>query len=289
VPIIPSHPGPLVRRRQLGSALRQHRIGADLSVKDVAGRLLCSPSKISRIESAQRNISARDVRDLLDLYRITDPDVRTRLMRLAEESRETAWWAPYNLGPAYERLIGLEGSATAIYDYQMGAVPGLLQIPEYTAAVVSEWNGDPDAIRKAVEVRQARQKFINEETRLEFVVDESVFRRSVGGPETMRAQIRKLVDLSEGSSLELQVVPFAAGAHQGLVTGFNILRFADSEPLDPAAGMSDVVYLEGVVEPAYLEQDDEVDGYLKAFFGLQEKALTKQETISFMRAVLRDL
>ncbi|MFI1993363.1 helix-turn-helix domain-containing protein [Actinoplanes sp. NPDC020271] len=279
----------MVRRRQLGSALRQYRIDADLSVKDVAGRLLCSPSKISRMESAQRNISARDVRDLIDIYRITDPDVRAHLMQLAEESRETAWWAPYNLGPAYERLIGLEGSATVIYDYQMGAVPGLLQIPEYTAAVVGEWNSDPDAVRKAVEVRQARQKFISENTKLEFVVDESVFRRSVGGPETMRAQIRKLVDLSEGSTIELQVVPFSSGAHQGMVTGFNILRFASSQPLDQAAGMSDVVYLEGVVEPAYLEQADEVDGYLTAFFGLQRKALTKQETISFMRAVLRDL
>jgi transcriptional regulator with XRE-family HTH domain len=269
--------------------LRQHRLDVDLSVKDVANRLLCSPSKISRLESAQRNISARDVRDLMDIYRISDPDTRAYLMRLAEESRQAAWWAPYDLSPAYERLIGLEGSATSIYDYQMGAVPGLLQTPEYAAAIIGEWTDDPDAIRTAVEVRQARQEHITEDVSLEFVVDESVFRRSVGGPETMRSQIHKLIILSTESDANLQVVPFSAGAHQGMVTGFNILRFASSQGLESAGGMPDVVYLEGVVEPAYLEQVDEVDGYLNAFFGLQTKALTKSETLDFMREILREL
>ena len=85
------NPGPLVRRRQLGAALRRHRVDAGLSLTEVAGALLLSASKISRIETAQRNISARDVRDLLDLYRVTDPEVRGELMKLVEESRERAW------------------------------------------------------------------------------------------------------------------------------------------------------------------------------------------------------
>ncbi|GAA2669658.1 helix-turn-helix domain-containing protein [Actinoplanes palleronii] len=285
--VIPVHPAPLASRRQLGAALRQHRIDANLSLKDVADQLLCSPSKVSRIESAQRNISARDVRDLIGVYRITDPDIRARLNRLAAESRETAWWAPYNLPPAYERFIGLEGAATAKYEYQLGVVPGLLQTLEYSASIVSAWTDDPDAVREAAEVRQKRQEFIGQDTDLDFVVDESVFHRFMGDATTMRGQIRKLIELSESSRITFQVIPFSAGAHQGLVSGFEILRFADSAAADSAAEMSDVVFLEGVVNSSYLDSTDEVDGYLKAFRGLQSRALDRQDTLSFLKARLQ--
>ncbi|KUL21762.1 helix-turn-helix domain-containing protein [Actinoplanes awajinensis] len=284
--VIPAHPAPLVSRRQLGAALRQHRADADLSLKEVADRLLCSPSKISRIESAQRNISARDVRDLMAIYRITDPDVQARLTRLAEQSREALWWAPYNLDPAYARLIGLEGSATAIYEYQLGVVPGLLQTLEYTASIVSAWTDDPDAVRQASEVRQKRQESIGRDTELAFVIDESVFHRSLG-ETTMHGQIRRLIELSESPRITFQVLPFSAGTHQGVVSGFEILRFADPAAADVVAGMSDVVYLEGVVRPSYLDQADEVEGYLRSFTSLQTKALDRQDTLSFLKARLQ--
>jgi transcriptional regulator with XRE-family HTH domain len=292
VAIIPSAPGPLVRRRQLGAALRQHRIDAGLSLSDAARQLLCSPSKISRIESAQRNISARDVRDLIGIYRLTDPAVRKNLMRLVEESREAAWWGAFDLfpsSPAYERLIGLEAAATTIHNYEIGAIPGILQTPEYSAAVVGAWTDDRAVIQNAVEVRAARQRFMSADTQLNFVVDESAFRRPVGGAETMRAQILKLIGLGTGTRISFQVIPFSAGAHQGMVTGFIVLQFSNSISDESAAGMSDVVYLEGVVEPAFLDQPDEVDGYLKAFRTLQSKALSPQETLSFLQGVLRDL
>jgi transcriptional regulator with XRE-family HTH domain len=290
VVIIPSNPGPLVRRRQLGAALRKHRTDAGLSLVEVAKKLLLSPSKISRIESAQRNISARDVRDLMDLYRITDPATRDELMRLVEESRESAWWTQYNLMPTYERLIGLEGAAATICDYQMGTIPGLLQTPAYAAAVAAVWTDDPDSIKNAVDVRLVRQQLLANGTALKVVVDESVLRRTVGSREIMRDQIRKLIEVSGGSQVEFQVIPLSAGAHKGAVSGFIILQFPQSVAAGSAARMTDIVYLESVVGAgAYIEQPEEVNGYLEAFLGLQEKALDRQATISFMEALLRDV
>jgi transcriptional regulator with XRE-family HTH domain len=290
VAIIHGHPGPLVRRRQLGAALRRHRIDAGLSLAQVASELLLSASKISRIESAQRSISARDVRDLMNLYRVTDPETRDELMKLVEESREVAWWGQYNLGPAYERLIGLEGAAATICDYQIGTVPGLLQTPEYAAAVVGAWTDDPEVLRNAVDVRLARQQNLNDTTVLKIVIDESVLRRLVGGRQVMRDQIRKLLTMNDGSRLQLQVMPFPAGAHKGLITGFIVLRFSESMPAGSAVGFSDIVYHEGVVgEGTYIEQAVEVQGYVQVFLGLQRMALDMRDTNALLEKVLREM
>jgi transcriptional regulator with XRE-family HTH domain len=288
VTIIPGQPGPLVRRRQLGAALRRLRNDAGLSLREVADSLLSSPSKISRIESAQRNISARDVRDLMDLYRVTSPGIRDELMRLVEESRQSAWWAEFNLDPGYERLIGLEGAAAVIFDYQLGAIPGLLQTSAYATAMTRAWTDDVQFINNAVGVRMARQRILDQAVKLEFVFDESVLRRSVGGREIMHDQIRKLIDLATGSEIQIQTIPLSAGAHQGLAGGFIIVQFPRSDLTDPASNMSDIVYREGVVGPgAYLEQPDEVQDYLTAFRGLQAVALSRQATIAFMEDILR--
>ncbi|GAA2643935.1 transcriptional regulator [Paractinoplanes durhamensis] len=224
----------------------------------------------------------------MDLYKVRDPAVRRNLMKLAEESRQTAWWTEFNLPPAHERFIGLEGSAATILDYQIGALPGLLQTPEYAAAVIRAWSDDPDVIQNIVNVRITRQRFLGKETALKFVVDESALRRPIGSPEVMRDQIRKLIAV--GPQTDLQVLPFAVGAHQGLITGFNILQFAKSMPASSAVDMSDVVYLEGLLDSAlFLEDPDDVKSYIQTFTGLQEKALSKVETINFLEGILRDL
>ncbi|MBG0569243.1 helix-turn-helix domain-containing protein [Actinoplanes aureus] len=288
VTIISGHPGPLARRRQLGAALRRHRTDAGLSLAEVAKRLLLSPSKISRIETAQRSISARDVRDLMDVYRVTDPVVRDELMRLVEESRESAWWAQYNLDPGYERLIGLEGAATTISDYQVAIVPGLLQTPEYAAAISGPWSDAPEVLKDAVDVRIARQQILSKGALFRFVIDEAALHRWVGSREIMRGQIRKIIDLNTGSNLECQVIPYSAGAYQGLVSGFIILQFANSVSTGSAASLSDIVYHEGVIGAgAYIEQSEEVERYLKIFGRLEEKALDRRASNSFMEAVLR--
>jgi transcriptional regulator with XRE-family HTH domain len=289
VAIISSHPGPLARRRQLGAALRQYRLESGLGLAEVAGKLLQSPSKISRIETAQRSISARDVRDLLDIYRVTDPTVREQLMKLVEESRESAWWASYNLDPSYSKMIGLESASTTISIYQLGPIPGLLQTPEYAKAMVSAWTDNPRIIKEAADVRIARQQHVNPEAALNFVIDESVLYRSIGGRAVLHGQIKKLISVSGDPRVELQVFPFSAGAHQGLVGGFTILQFSDSKIVTTAANLPDIVYHEGVIgSGTYLEQPDIVEGYLQAFRRLQEKSLAQHATITFLQSLLRD-
>lgn len=64
---MPQVHNPTVRRRELGALLRELRQERGMAVEQVAGVLLCSPSKVSRIETGQRGATLRDVRDLCEI------------------------------------------------------------------------------------------------------------------------------------------------------------------------------------------------------------------------------
>jgi transcriptional regulator with XRE-family HTH domain len=286
---MPGDPGPMARRRQLGSILKQYRLDADMSIREVADQLLCSPSKISRIETAQRNVLLRDVRDLCNVYGLTDNAIREKLMRLARESRESAWWQEYDISPTLLRYVGLEGSASQISDYQLGTIPGLLQTQDYARAVLEAWVTDPAALKQGVDVRMARQQFLSDNLDLRAVIDESAVRRMVGGANVMRGQLDRLIELTGNSRVDLRVIPFTVGAHQGMVSGFTVLRFAMSMPSDEVSTMSDVVFLEGIADGIYLEQPNDVEQYMRAFERLQSIALKPASTAKLLGMVRRGL
>ncbi|GIE98092.1 helix-turn-helix domain-containing protein [Paractinoplanes rishiriensis] len=289
---MPSDPGPTVRRRQLGAVLRRYREDAGMTVSDVAGHLLCSATKISRIETAQRNPTLRDVRDLCDLYRISDAVVRQQLMTMAQESRQRAWWQAAGLEPALETLIGLEGSATTIREFETSAFPGLIQTRPYADAMLANWHpaGSPQRER-AVELRMRRQEILtgDQSPRLEIILDEAALRRLVGGPDVMREQLRHAIELSERAAITLRVVPFSAGAHQGMNSGFILLDFSNPVESPILEFLPPVVYVEGLAGELYLDQIGDVERYARAFENLTAQALPTSETVKLIRKIVHEL
>ena len=77
---VPEVRSPTVRRRELGALLRALRTENGLTVEQVAERLLCSSSKVSRMETGHGIATPRDIRDLCDLYGVTDETDRERMM-----------------------------------------------------------------------------------------------------------------------------------------------------------------------------------------------------------------
>jgi len=125
---------PVARQHELGTRLRALRAERGMTVEEVAAELLCSTTKISRLETAARRPSLRDVRDLCVLYEL-DQQMSRELMSLAREARESGWWTEYaDLG--LDPLIGLEQEATSITCYSMYYVPGLLQTEEYAELII---------------------------------------------------------------------------------------------------------------------------------------------------------
>src|SRR5438067_1689607 len=98
---------------------------------------MCSPAKISRMETAGRGVLPRDVRDLGRLYQVSD-EVRDELIQLANDARKPGWWQKFgSLDEVTSTFLGLEAAADAMLSFQLYRIPGLLQTPEYTKALIS--------------------------------------------------------------------------------------------------------------------------------------------------------
>ncbi len=272
---------PTVRRRELGALLRKMRQEAGLTVQQVADRLLVAPSSISRLETGQRSASPRDIRDLCDLYGVTNPAVRDHLNELAREGRKQAWWQELDL--PYATYVGLEAEAVAINDFEPGVVPGLLQVPGYSRALhenVIPPLGQAE-IAQRMEERRHRQAILTRgeppPPRLHAILDESVLRRVVGGPGVMAEQLDHLIAVCELPNVAVQVLGYGAGAHPALDSTFILLGFAPPVPA--------VVYVEGLLGRKYLDQPSDVERYERVFDRLHALALDQQASIALMASV----
>ncbi len=126
-----------LRRRRLGGELRRLREDAELTIQEVAKRLECSESKISRIETGHVSATPRDVRDMLGLYRVNE-EQRDALIQLAREVRQRGWWTSYaDVPDGVPAYASLEVAAGLIHTYMALVVPALLQTEEYAHAVNS--------------------------------------------------------------------------------------------------------------------------------------------------------
>lgn len=266
---------PTVRRLELGVWLRTLRAEHGLTVEQVAEQLLCSPSKISRMETGQRSATLRDVRDLCALYGISDQAERDRLMTLAREARESAWWQSYGL--EYSNYVGYEAEAISIRDFQSSVVPGLLQTADYARANHEGWMPrlSSDEIARKIEAKLTRQKILGQSSPPAFaaVLDEAVLHRLVGGPDVMRAQLDRLVEAASQPNITIQVIPFTVGAHPGMESNFNIIE------LPAAPGL---VFVEGLIGSFYIQKPEELDRYCAVFDRLQSLALGPKDTIDLI-------
>lgn len=281
---VPEVRSPTVRRRELGALLRALRLEKGLTVEHAAERLLFSMSKLSRIETGHGAATLRDIRDLCDLYEVTDEAERDHLMALAREGKRTGWWQSYDLD-YFATYVGLEADAAAIKSYQSAIVPGLLQTPSYARAMheagVPKFT--PERINELIEVRLTRQRLLVQDppTRLEVVLDEAVLHRLVGGPSVMCEQIDRLIVLSRRPNVTMQIIPYALGAHPAMDSTFNILEFTGS--------VTSVVYVEGLVGWIYVERPPDVQRYQEVFKHLRNVALNPKESTKLMTSVAQDI
>jgi Predicted transcriptional regulators len=268
---------PTVRGRRLAAELRRLRKQSGLTAEAVAEKLELDPSWVSRVESGRRGIHPIKLRALLDIYGITDPAVREELLELCRQARRRGWWHTYGdvIPEWFQVFVGLEAEASELCSYDSELVPGLLQTVDYYRAFLetSPLASHSDEINRKIDFRVARQARITDSgsLRLWCILNEAVIRRPVGDGDTMRAQLRHLIEMSQRPNITLQVLPFEAGPHPAMDGSFVIVGFPESA--DP-----DVVYLENQVSSLYLEDSAAVDRYNAVYNHLRAKALNPDQT-----------
>jgi transcriptional regulator with XRE-family HTH domain len=279
---VPGTSSPTVRRRELGAQLRALRIEKGWTVEQVAERLLISSSKVSRLETGQRGASARDIRDLSDLYGLDDEE-RERLTDLAKAGKQHPWWQPLSL--PYSTYVGLEADATSIRDSALGVVPGLLQTPDYARAVLHAFvpPRTPDQVEHLVEGRIARhERVLSAENPPQFraILEPSVLQRVVGSRAIMRVQLQRLLEASELPNVTVRVVPYEAGALPNAINKFIILSFA-------TLPLPDIVYVEGLTGELFIERKEDTEAYNSAFQALEGLAASPSDTRDIITSILK--
>ncbi|WP_328937693.1 helix-turn-helix domain-containing protein [Streptomyces tauricus] len=272
---------PTVRQRRLGRMLKEARGAAGKTIAQAAGVLDCAESKISRIEAAQSGIRSLDLRALLDFYGVTDQMRRARFQDLARNGRERGWWSQYegSLNSEYSDLIALEWDASDLYLVETALIPGLLQTPAYTEAVVrmqSPEKSDED-VAAQVKVRgQRRQTFARSTPlRLWAVIAEAALKPHLGAG-VMRDQLESLLTLARETNIQIQVLPFDAAINVALYGPFGILAFP--EPVE-----TDIVYRDDLMSMVYYEDPSQVEFYTALFRRLNSEALPVEQSLSMIR------
>jgi transcriptional regulator with XRE-family HTH domain len=237
----------------LGQRLQALRSDAGMTLQEAGDYLGRNPSSVSRSESGETPARVGDVIALMNLYGVDDPHERSNMEQLAREVWQRGWWEPYRkeLPTKLMDYAWLEEHASEIRSYEAMGVPGLLQTPEYAEAVIREFDPDADDIvQTGIEFRMKRQDVFDGEDPPRYlgIIDEAALRRPVGGTTVMRGQLRKVLAMADRDTVELRVLPLAAGAHAGHLGSFQI--FTQRDPL------GEIGYAETLAGSIYLESGD---------------------------------
>jgi transcriptional regulator with XRE-family HTH domain len=279
--------GSAAMRRRLRVELKRLRTERGLTQREVAGGLEWSPSKIIRIENGSVSVSVVDLRALLGVYGVEDHQRVETLTDLARSSKRQPWTHFKDiLTPETIKYLGYVLSASVVRQFQTILIPGLLQIEEYTTALMSSGFGHPDeVVERYVEFRQEYRTILASHTppQVSFILDEGILRRAVGGPSVMAHQLRHIEEVASLPNVEVRILPFSAGVHYGMGGPFTYLEFPDPE-------LDDVIYMDDPLGERISKDDpDAATRYLQAFLDLEQRGCQPAETPSYLERAIQRL
>lgn len=197
---------------------------------DAAKLMGWDTTRLSRIERGTYRISGEEVRKFCAKLEVDDPAGIEEVARVADEPMGEGWWAAYTnrIGQNYLDFIELEADSETLQIQHPVIVPGLLQSPGYVREMITR---APTAVSPAhaetlVAIRMSRQAVLSRATKLHALVPESALHAKFqSGPAIMRDQIRKLLDASEMSNVELQLIPLTTHPTYGSNGAITVLSY----------------------------------------------------------------
>ena len=277
---------PTVRLRRLAGELKRIREAAGLTQEEVSERTGKDRSTLYRLENAQQRPQKSTLIQLLDMYGV-DGEQRADLLTLLREAGQLGWLQPLRaeLPAVYSGYIGFEDEARSISNYESLFVPGLLQTEDYARAMTRGIlpHATSEQVDVRVQARMERQTLLTRDDppQLWAIMDEAAIRRVVGGHAVMRAQLAKLREAADLPNVTIQVIPYDAGAHAGMLGSFVVLDFPN--PADQS-----IVYIDSMAGDLFLEDDAEIRRYILMFQHMRAAALRPDQTLSLLAAAAEE-
>jgi hypothetical protein len=251
--------------------LHFYRTKHNLSCAQLGLLLGCNRQSVSNMEAARPGWRLDDdqAKKLDELWVLNGHF--SRLLRYARARHDADWFAQH---VAYERR------ATVMRIYEALIVPGLLQTEEYARALLTAGQVVKD-VDAAVAARMKRQAVLTREDPplLWALLNQSILDQPVGGPEVMRAQLARLLEVSGLPNVVIRVVPRSLGAHVGLDGSFTITTVDEG----------DVAYMEAVGGGRLSLDRAEIRRYGVRYDRIGADALSRDSTRSLIEQAMENM
>lgn len=260
--------------RAFAEELTAWRTDAGLSKNEFAETLGYTQQFIGQLEAC-KNIASKKFAEDADTYFKTN-GVFVRRWEMIKETRHLA-----ALPPGFPQFVEREAAATRMHIFESCVIKGLFQTRNYAYEVLKSGRA-PEEVEELVAERMDRQKILDcpEPPHIVAIFDELALRRMIGGPEVMREQIEHLIELAQRHNITIQIVPAAVGSYGGVLGAYTILSFDDSP---------DVVYTEDYIGGRLNADKAEVAEYAVWYDLIRAAAVSAEESLSLLRAILESL
>ncbi|WP_242906224.1 helix-turn-helix domain-containing protein [Actinomadura terrae] len=280
---MPTAYAPTVRQRRIGSALRKARLHRNLTLATASGHCGRSAGWLSVVENGLHPIAPEELANLLDYYEVPAGPLRDSLLHLATHT--PGRWNrvfEHRISAAALDLASLEEDAAEICDFECNLVPGLLQTPAYTQElVVIGAAKHPHNIKSLVDFRKSRQQvlFRPDPPSYKPLIAEAVLYNLIGGdPAILRAQIRRLSQVSQLNHVDLRVLPRSASAYLQLITPCHLISLRPPGRLT----VSIAELSSGIV---FVEDEDEVAAHQEIFELMRSAALSRTASLELIDGI----
>jgi transcriptional regulator with XRE-family HTH domain len=187
--------------------------------------------------------------------------------------------------PWVRAFLDMEQRATVLRNWESLVVPGLLQTEAYARGVLrgARPTDNDAAIEQLVAARMARQDIWEREDPeppvLSVILGEAVLRQRVGARAVMLEQFARLVESAKNPRITIQVMPFTADAHPGLLGPFVVASF-ENEP--------DAAYLDSVLDGQVSERRKQVAQARLLYDTLAREALSPGASMELITKVAQE-
>lgn len=182
-------------------------------------------------------------------------------------------------------LLAFEQRATDLCSIAPALIPGILQTPDYTAAIMRREGLPETEVGARVEERGGRSDVLirrQNPTRFTALIGEGALTKLIGGPTVMLDQLQELMSWAGSGrpNIDIRVIPEATDWHAGLEGPYLLMQFDDEPP---------VVHLETRASGVFLDRPGDVAGYRRAVDTVRAVALDPAASYDLIEGIVNDL
>ncbi|MCL9759108.1 helix-turn-helix transcriptional regulator [Frankia sp. AiPa1] len=201
-------------RRALGLRLREMRLRAGVTGRQLAESVSWPASKISKLENGRQTPTDGDIRVWAEATG-AEGKIEGLLASLHTLELQHAEWRRQlssGLRQHQSELVDLDARTRLFRAFEPTVIPGLLQTAEYARARFAETVTVfkvPGGVDDAIRIRMQRQEMLyRSDKRFHFVLTEAALRYRLCPVEVMMAQLDRLVSLSTLRNVRLGIIGF---------------------------------------------------------------------------------